>query len=48
MNTPGEAEGNWSYRITKEQLDAVDPARFARMNRLYGRQVEKALAEDEA
>jgi 4-alpha-glucanotransferase len=48
MNTPGEAEGNWSYRITKEQLDAVDPARFARMNRLYGRYAVTALTEDEA
>ena len=37
MNTPGEAEGNWSYRVTEEQLSTIDRRRFAAMNRLYGR-----------
>lgn len=37
MNTPGRAEGNWGYRITKEQLQALDSERFYRLNKLYGR-----------
>ena len=37
MNTPGRADGNWQYRITKEQLDNVDRSAFRDLNRLYGR-----------
>ena len=37
MNTPGRAEGNWGYRITKEQLMALDREKFRRLNTLYGR-----------
>lgn len=37
MNTPGKAEGNWGYRITREQLEQLDRVRFARLNALYGR-----------
>jgi 4-alpha-glucanotransferase len=37
MNTPGEAEGNWSYRVTADQLASIDRRRFVGMNRLYGR-----------
>ena len=37
MNTPGEAEGNWSYRVTVDQLASIDRERFQKMNRLYGR-----------
>ena len=37
MNTPGTSESNWAYRITRDQLAAVDKAKFARLNRLYGR-----------
>ncbi|MBE6701811.1 MAG: 4-alpha-glucanotransferase [Ruminococcaceae bacterium] len=37
MNTPGRAEGNWGYRITKEQLAALDSGKFSHLNRLYGR-----------
>lgn len=37
MNTPGSAENNWKYRITKSQLDAIDREEFYRMNALYGR-----------
>jgi 4-alpha-glucanotransferase len=52
MNTPGEAEGNWSFRVTGEQIRSIDRYRFSRMNWLYGRlckgQVETAPVEDEA
>ena len=37
MNTPGRAEGNWQYRITKEQLDGIDRSLLRKMNELYGR-----------
>ena len=37
LNTPGRAEGNWAYRLLKEQLGAVDIERFRRWNELYGR-----------
>lgn len=37
MNTPGRAEGNWSYRITREQLASLDREKYKRMNGLYGR-----------
>ena len=37
MNTPGVAEGNWAYRITRDQLDSIDRGELLRMNRLFGR-----------
>ncbi len=37
LNTPGRAEGNWQYRITKEQLDSIDKERFKRLNQIYSR-----------
>lgn len=37
LNTPGAADGNWSYRITREQLAALSTDKFLAWNRLYGR-----------
>ncbi len=37
MNTPGRAKGNWTYRITRAQLDGIDRARLREINELYGR-----------
>ena len=37
MNTPGTAENNWAYRITREQLYAADREKFRFFNELYGR-----------
>ncbi len=37
LNTPGKAEGNWSFRITKEQLSSVDKSKFRKWNELFGR-----------
>lgn len=37
LNTPGRADGNWAYRITKEQLHTVDRNRFKTLNKLYAR-----------
>lgn len=37
INTPGRADGNWSYRITKAQLDGIDKEKFKRFNKIYAR-----------
>lgn len=37
MNTPGKSEGNWAYRMTKEQLLGLDACKYHRFNELYGR-----------
>ncbi len=37
LNVPGTDEDNWSYRITKEQLDTIDRKKFLNWNKLYGR-----------
>lgn len=37
LNTPGKPEGNWAYRITKEQLDGIDKKYFRELNEIYAR-----------
>lgn len=37
VNTPGRADGNWAYRITKEQLDSIDKGFFRKLNEIYWR-----------
>ena len=37
INRPGNSEGNWSYRITRSQIDALSRKKFAHWNHLYGR-----------
>ena len=37
VNTPGKADGNWAYRITKEQLDSIDSDYFKHLNTVYWR-----------
>ena len=37
LNKPGTSDDNWSYRITKEQLNGIDREKFLNWNRLYGR-----------
>ncbi len=37
FNTPGKSDGNWSFRITKEQLQAIDTKKLYEFNELYGR-----------
>ena len=37
MNTPGTSEDNWAYRVTAEQLKAVNTKKFKDLNRLYSR-----------
>lgn len=37
LNVPGRAEGNWLYRITKDQLDLINKQELRELNKLYGR-----------
>ncbi len=37
LNIPGKETGNWSYRLTRLQLDEIDREKFRRWNRIYGR-----------
>ena len=37
LNIPGKSDGNWSYRVTKEQLDRIDKEKFRRWNSMYNR-----------
>ena len=37
INTPGKSDGNWGFRITKEQIDCVDRNKFRKWNEIYGR-----------
>lgn len=37
LNTPGRAENNWGYRLTRDQLEKIDGSRLHRWNKLYGR-----------
>ena len=37
MNTPAKAEGNWAYRVTKEQIKSIDTVNLRHLNELYGR-----------
>lgn len=37
MNTPGRAESNWGFRLTREALAKFDSAEWNKINRTYGR-----------
>ncbi len=37
FNTPGKSEGNWAYRLTRDQLKNIDRARLREWNKMYGR-----------
>ena len=38
INTPGIPEGNWRFRITKEQLLGINKEKFKTYNKIYGRE----------
>ena len=37
INIPGSSDGNWRYRITREQLDKIDRNKYRYYNSLYAR-----------
>lgn len=40
INKPGIAEGNWSYRVTREQFESINRDKFKYWNRIYSRAPE--------
>ena len=37
LNTPGSAEGNWTYRVTREQIMGIDKEKYLHLNKMYKR-----------
>ncbi len=37
FNIPGKAKGNWSYRVTRAQLQSIDTEKYRRLNSIYKR-----------
>ncbi len=37
LNVPGRTEGNWSFRVTKEQIHGIDFTKLKKWNELFGR-----------
>ena len=37
LNIPGKADGNWRYRVTREQLDGIDKEKYRKLNHLFKR-----------
>lgn len=37
LNIPGKADGNWQFRVTREQLAGIDREKYKRLHRLYCR-----------
>ena len=37
MNTPGKADGNWAFRITKDSLFSIDKTALKNYNEIYNR-----------
>ena len=37
MNTPGTTQGNWSWRVLKEDIPFKNAAELKKLNELFGR-----------
>jgi 4-alpha-glucanotransferase len=37
LNVPGRAEGNWLYRVTREQINNINKREYKELNELFGR-----------
>ncbi len=37
INIPGKSDGNWEYRITKDNLASLDRTKYKKLNELYNR-----------
>ncbi len=37
LNIPGKADGNWQYRVTKEQICSIDRSKYRKLNQIYKR-----------
>ncbi len=47
LNTPGTAQGNWSWKLPAESLTAALAQQLRRLNLCYGRMPETASAQDD-
>ena len=47
MNKPGEPDGNWEYRVKREQLDGVNKDKFKFWHKVYFRNVPEEIKADE-
>ncbi|MFO7320444.1 MAG: 4-alpha-glucanotransferase [Chloroflexota bacterium] len=47
MNTPGRPTGNWTWRLTAAQLQNAPVERLAALTKLYGREREKQVVEEQ-
>ncbi len=46
MNTPGEAEGNWEYRVLWEQIKTIPISWYRKIHHMYGRIVQDAQIDE--
>ena len=46
MNTPGKAEGNWSWRLLPDQLGNQQAQKLASLSEVYGRVPVKESKKD--
>ncbi len=37
LNIPGKADGNWQYRVTREQINSISKQRWKKLNYIYRR-----------
>ena len=37
LNIPGKADGNWQFRITRQQLNSIDRNKYRKLNSMYKR-----------
>ena len=47
MNKPGEPDGNWEYRVKREQLDGVNKDKFKFWHKVYFRNVPEEITEED-
>ena len=47
MNVPGQPAGNWTWRVTPDQMTDADEERLATLTRIYGRAASSASEDGE-
>ena len=47
MNVPGVPNGNWAFRVTRDQLDGIDFDWVKTLNKVYWRAKPEPKVEEE-